>query len=86
MAQRPTPDIRLADAALRLLKKQAWRDLSLADIARAAKVPMTELAAHAPSKPALIGLILRRLGRDVTRAYKADRGSSPRATGSSMSA
>jgi AcrR family transcriptional regulator len=75
MAQRSTPDIRLADAALRLLKKQAWRDLSLADIARAAKVPMTELAAHAPSKPALIGLILRRLGRDVTRAYKPDRDS-----------
>jgi len=75
MAQRSTPDIRLADAALRLLKKQAWRDLSLADIARAAKVPMTELAVQAPSKPALIGLILRRLGREVTRSYKPDRGS-----------
>jgi AcrR family transcriptional regulator len=73
MAQRSAPDTRLADAALRLLKKEAWRELSLADIARAAKVPMTELAAHAPSKPALIGLILRRLGNEVTRSYKADR-------------
>lgn len=72
MAQRSTPDIRLADAALRLLKTETWRDLSLADIARAAKVPMTELAAYAPSKPALIGLILRRLGRDVTRTFKPD--------------
>jgi AcrR family transcriptional regulator len=75
MAKRSPPDIRLAEAALRLLKKEAWRDLSLADIARAAKVPMTELAAHAPSKPALIGLILRRLGHDVTRVYKPDRDS-----------
>jgi AcrR family transcriptional regulator len=66
------PDIRLADAALRLLKKEAWRELSLAAIAKAAKVPMTELAAHAPSKAALIGLILRRLGEDVTRAYEPD--------------
>jgi AcrR family transcriptional regulator len=66
------PDIRLADAALRLLKKEAWRDLSLATIAKAAKVPMTELATHAPSKPVLIGLILRRLGEEATRAYKAD--------------
>jgi AcrR family transcriptional regulator len=69
------PDTRLADAALRLLKKQAWRELSLAAIAKSAKVPMTELSAHAPSKAALIGLILRRLGEDVTRAYKPDTGS-----------
>jgi AcrR family transcriptional regulator len=69
------PDIRLADTALRLLKKKPWRELSLAEIARAAKVPMTELAAHAPSKAALIGLILRRLGEDVTRTYKPDSGS-----------
>jgi len=68
------PDIRLADAALRLLKKEAWRELSLAAIAKAAKVPMTELAVYAPSKAALIGLILRRLGEDVTRAYKPDPG------------
>ena len=66
------PDIRLADAALRLLKKEAWRELSLAAIAKSAKVPMTELAAHAPSKAALIGLILRRLGEEVTRTYKPD--------------
>jgi AcrR family transcriptional regulator len=57
---------------MRLLKKQAWRELSLAAIAKSAKVPMTELAAYAPSKPALIGLILRRLGEEVTRAYKPD--------------
>lgn len=65
-------DTRLADAALRLLKKEAWRELSLAAIAKAAKVPMTDLAALAPSKAALIGLILRRLGDDVTRTYKPD--------------
>lgn len=74
MKRDAAPDIRLADTALRLLKKEAWRDLSLARIAKAAKVPMTELAAHAPSKAALIGLILRRLGEEVTRAYKPDAG------------
>lgn len=71
-SKQAAPDIRLADAALRLLKKEAWRELSLAAIAKSAKVPMTELAAYAPSKPALIGLILRRLGEDVTRTYKPD--------------
>ena len=71
-SKQASPDIRLADAALRLLKKEAWRELSLAAVAKVAKVPMTELAAYAPSKPALIGLILRRLGEDVTRTYKPD--------------
>jgi AcrR family transcriptional regulator len=74
MAKPLSPDMRLADAALRLLKKEAWRELSLAKVAKAAKVPMTELALHAPSKASLIDLVLRRLGGEVTRAYKPDGG------------
>ncbi|HUO93794.1 MAG TPA: hypothetical protein VMU22_12770 [Rhizomicrobium sp.] len=69
---KPDPSTRLADAALRLLKKNAWRDLSLLSIAKAAKMPPAELADVAPSKAALIGVILRRLSDEVTRAYKPD--------------
>ena len=68
----PDPQTRLADAALRLLKKEDWRELSLLAIAKAAKMPAAELASVAPSKADLIGLVLRRLSDEVTRAYKPD--------------
>ena len=73
MAKRSSPETRLADCALRQLAKKPWRDISLAGVARAAKVPLQELPLYAPAKPALIGLILRHLGRDVTAHYKPDR-------------
>src|SRR5271165_4921271 len=73
MPQKPNPQSRLADAALKILAKKAWRDISLAEIARAAKVPMSEVVAFAPSKPALLGLILRRFGDTIAKTYKPDR-------------
>ena len=73
MPQKTDPKSRLADAALRILAKKAWRDISLADVARAAKVPMSDMAAYAPAKPALLGLIFERFGETVAKTYKPDR-------------
>jgi AcrR family transcriptional regulator len=75
MAKTTKPETRLADAAFRLLAKQDWNALTLAAVARAAKVPLTELHVLAPSKPALIGLMLARAGEDTARRYKPEKGS-----------
>jgi AcrR family transcriptional regulator len=72
MAKTATPQTRLADAAFRLLAKHSWNDLTLASVARSAKVPMSGLHAVASSKPALIGLMLDRAGEDTARRYKPD--------------
>lgn len=69
---RAKPGSRLADLALRLLARKAWRDLTLAEVARAAKVPLAELSQLAPAKPVLIGLILQRFGDEMSARYKAD--------------
>jgi hypothetical protein len=55
------------------LAKKPWREISLAGVARAAKVPLKELPLYAPAKPTLIGLILRRIGDEATARYKPDR-------------
>jgi hypothetical protein len=70
------PKAKLADAALKLLAKTRWSDLTLAAVARGAKIPLRELQSLAPAKPALIGLILTRIGGEVSRRYKLDDGSS----------
>ena len=75
MPQKSRPDQRLADAAFRALAKKPWSDISLAEISRLAKVPMSEVASCAPAKPALIGLMLWRMGEVVSKSYRRDRGS-----------
>src|SRR5579862_9595607 len=71
MPKRATPETRLADAALKLLAKNRWADISLAQIAKSAKIPLSELAAIAPAKPALIGFILQRIGEKVSHTYRS---------------
>lgn len=66
-------DGRLAESALRLLAKSSWQDLTLAAVARSAKVPLSSVRAHAPSKPALVGLILQRTADQASARYKKDR-------------
>jgi len=70
-----SPETQLADAALKCLAKTRWDELALADVAKAAKIPLTTLQTLAPSKSALLGLILARLGHDVAARYKRDSGS-----------
>jgi AcrR family transcriptional regulator len=67
------PATRLADAALKLLGKTRWSELTVAQVARAAKVPLASLQTIAPDKVALFGLILRRIGADVAKTYHPDR-------------
>jgi AcrR family transcriptional regulator len=70
---------RLAESTLRLLAQTSWSDLTLAAVARSAKVPLATLRAHARSKPALIGLILEHTGDRAAVRYKKDRdAASPR--------
>jgi len=67
------PRTKLADAALKLLARTRWQDLTLASVARAAKVPMVSLQAVAPDKAVLLGLILDRIGADVAKRYRPDK-------------
>ena len=68
-------DVRLADATLRLLEKTDWSRLTLAAVVRGAKVSWPETFAVAPSKPALAGLVLRRIADETARRYRRDRAS-----------
>src|ERR1700722_1139745 len=70
MARKSTPEQRLADAVFRALAKKSWSDISLAEISRAAKVPMADMAALAPAKSVLIGLMLKRIGEKVSGSYE----------------
>lgn len=69
------PGARLADAALKLLAKTAWPELTLVAVAGSARVPPRELQAMASSKPALLGLILHRIGAEVAVRYRPEPGS-----------
>jgi len=71
-----TIETRLADAALKALAKKRWSDLTLAEVARAAKIPLAQLQPLAASKSALIGLILNRIGGETASRYKPDSRSS----------
>jgi ubiquinone biosynthesis protein COQ9 len=71
MAQ-ANPGKRLTDAALKLLAKKRWDEISLADVAKTAKVPLAQLQLLAPAKPALLGLLLRRFGAETAKRYKPD--------------
>ena len=68
------PETRLADAALRLLAKRPWQELTLAAVAKSAKLKLADLLVLAPSKPRLFGLILRRIGAEVAAQHNADTG------------
>ena len=75
MAKMLTIETRLADAALKKLAKTPWRDLSLGDVARAAKVPLSSLQSFG-GKPALIGAMLDKLGAETAARYVPEKGAS----------
>lgn len=62
----------LANAALKLLEKQAWGETTLASVARSAKLPLTDVLSIIPSKSALPGLVLRALARKALRGHRPD--------------
>lgn len=69
------PKTRLADAALKLLAKTPWSELTLVAVAKPARVPLAELQTLASSKPALFGLVLARIGALVAARYEPEPGS-----------
>jgi len=68
-------ETRLAAAAFKHLATESWQKLTLASVARTAKVPWARLLAIAPSKPALLGVMLRELSAETAQRYKPDRSS-----------
>ena len=68
-----TKETQLADAALKLLAKTGWRDLTLAAVAKAAKIPLAQLQSFG-GKPALIGAILDRMGAETASRYVPEKG------------
>lgn len=72
MAKAPNLEDRLADAALKLLAKKSWRDLTLADVAKTAKVPLALLQDLRGGKSALIGAILKKIGAETAKRYKPE--------------
>src|SRR5437016_637731 len=72
-------EARLARAVLDILAREKWADVTLASVARAAKLPLPDVLAIAPSKTALPGLILRYLaGETVRRTKVASASGNPR--------
>jgi AcrR family transcriptional regulator len=70
---KPDAEARIAAAAFRLLAKEPWSRLTLASVARGAKVSWDEMLKTAPSRTALVGVMLHRGAADVARRYRPDR-------------
>src|ERR1700743_824111 len=67
-----TLDTRLANAALKLLAKKPWRDLTLAEVTKAAKVPLSGLQSLG-GKATLSRLMLQKLGADTGEHYAPEK-------------
>jgi AcrR family transcriptional regulator len=74
MAKAANTEDKLADAALKLLAKTGWRDLTLAQVAKAAKIPLAQLQGLRGGKSALVGLILTKIGAETAKRYKPESG------------
>lgn len=76
---KPDAEARIAAAAFRLLGKEPWNRVTLASVARAAKLSWDDMLTTAPSRVALVGVLLRRAAADTARHYRPDRAAeSPR--------
>lgn len=65
-------ETRLAEAALRLLTKQEWGKLTLAAVARAARLPLSDVFSVIPTKAALPRIILHVLAKETARRHRVD--------------
>ena len=59
------------DTAMKLAAERGWRDLSLAEIADAAKLPLSKVYPVFPSKPAILGAFSRRIDAAMLSAEEA---------------
>ncbi len=59
------------DTAMKLAAERGWRDLSLAEIADAAKLPLSKVHPVFPSKAAILGALTRQIDAAVLAAEEA---------------
>ncbi len=59
------------DTAMKLATERGWRDLSLAEIADAAKLPLSKVYPVFPSKAAILGAFARQIDAAVLAAEEA---------------
>ena len=72
MAKRPDKSAKIIEAALTLAATRGWHDLSLSDIATAAKVPLPQLAQLFPTKAAILAAWSRGLDGSVLALAEAE--------------
>ncbi len=69
--QADIPD-HVIDTAMTLAAEGCWRDLSLAEIAEAAKVPIAKVYPHFPSRQAILDAFVRRIDAAVVAESDTD--------------
>ena len=62
------------DTAMKLAAERGWRDLSLAEIADAAKLPLSKVYPVFPSKPAILGAFSRQIDAAVLEGADLEAG------------
>jgi AcrR family transcriptional regulator len=67
----------IVDAAMALAARGRWRDVSLAEIAEAAEVPLSAVYEHFPSKHAIVGALIRRIDREVLAGVRKEDSTEP---------
>lgn len=72
MAKKPDKHEKIIAAALKLAAKSGWHELTLAEIATAAKVSLPELAHMFPTKSAILAAWSRGIDADVLKAAEAE--------------
>ncbi|MEX0839737.1 MAG: helix-turn-helix domain-containing protein [Parvibaculum sp.] len=72
MAARRDPEDKIIDAALRLAASRGWSGLSLAEIAKSAKVGLPALSVLFGSKGEILAAFSRRIDAEVLKAASAE--------------
>ncbi|MBC7104254.1 MAG: TetR/AcrR family transcriptional regulator [Parvibaculum sp.] len=72
MARKLDPEEKIVNAALRLAASRGWTGLSLADIAKAAKVSLSELSKSFSSKAQILAAYGRRIDAKVLQDVSAE--------------
>ena len=67
MAKRPDKSQKIVTAAFKLAAEKGWQDLSLSDIAAAAKVPLPDLVQLFPTKTAILAAWSRQIDAEVLK-------------------
>ena len=72
MAKKIDPEEKIVNAAFRLAASRGWTGLSLADIAKTARVSLSDLSKHFSSKAAILAAYRRRIDERVLQEASAE--------------